>query len=1068
MPSRIRLIRCVATVAILALALGAGCDAGIIGEDDFTTDLSPENRLALGERDIGKVLDLQPFQVATIEIPANISTGFVWNVDEIDPRLTVIGSEYVQDSTGLLGSAGRQIFYVVGNDPGKAGLRLTYARPMESHNYLRSARFDFQVQARYAGNFRFVPREEPQAPIDNPTVLRASLPTHFSWCEQGACPPIRDQGDCGGCWAFGTAGVFESALMRAGFSSSPNLSEQYLISCNNEGFGCNGGWWAHDYHVSKKVSGETEAGAVNESVFPYTASDSYCNPPHAKVAKLQSWAYVKDDSSVPTVDQLKTAIYNNGPLAVAVCVNTSFENYSGGVFTGPGCTGVNHAVILVGWDDGDGAWIMRNTWGTSWGENGYMRIKYGVSQIGYAASYVVYGGGTTGPTASFSANATGLTVAFSDTSMSGGSAITSWSWNFGDGGTSTSQNPTHTYAAAGSYTVTLTVGDSAGKTSSATQSVTVSQPVAAYCASKSNNCNEEWIAKVQVDAFSNASTGQTYSDFTNKVINLAPGAHSVTLTPGFSGSAYKEYWAVWIDFNGDKDFADSGEQVFAGNGTAAVSGSITVPAGAPQGQTRMRVAMKYNAAPANCETFSYGEVEDYTVNITSAAGEPSASFTYAASGLAVSFTDTSTHSGGTIVSWGWNFGDGGTSTSQNPTHTYAAAGSYTVTLTVTDGAGKTSTASQTVTVASPTASYCAAQGNDVSDEWIAKVAIGSFANASGAAGYSDFTAKAIPVSPGGSYAVTFTPGFSGSAYKEYWGVWIDFNGDKDFSDSGEQVLSGSGTAAVSGTLAIPATASLGQTRLRIAMRYNVAPSSCGSFDYGEVEDYTIEIASGGGGPAASFAFAAQGLTVSFTDTSTAGGSAIASRNWSFGDGTTSNVQNPSHTYAQGGTYAVTLTVTDAGGLSSSATQNVTVAAPTAAYCAAQGNNSSYEWLSKVQIDSFTKSSGAAGYSDFTGTVIPLATGSHSIALTPSFSGTSYTEYFRVWIDLDGNGDFAGTGELVFSKSGKTAVSGTLTIPTTAILGPTRMRIAMKYNSAPSSCGSFSYGEVEDYTVQIAP
>ena len=843
MPSRIRLIRCVATVAILALALGAGCDAGIIGEDDFTTDLSPENRLALGERDIGKVLDLQPFQVATIEIPANISTGFVWNVDEIDPRLTVIGSEYVQDSTGLLGSAGRQIFYVVGNDPGKAGLRLTYARPMESHNYLRSARFDFQVQARYAGNFRFVPREEPQAPIDNPTVLRASLPTHFSWCEQGACPPIRDQGDCGGCWAFGTAGVFESALMRAGFSSSPNLSEQYLISCNNEGFGCNGGWWAHDYHVSKKVSGETEAGAVNESVFPYTASDSYCNPPHAKVAKLQSWAYVKDDSSVPTVDQLKTAIYNNGPLAVAVCVNTSFENYSGGVFTGPGCTGVNHAVILVGWDDGDGAWIMRNTWGTSWGENGYMRIKYGVSQIGYAASYVVYGGGTTGPTASFSANATGLTVAFSDTSMSGGSAITSWSWNFGDGGTSTSQNPTHTYAAAGSYTVTLTV---------------------------------------------------------------------------------------------------------------------------------------------------------------------------------------------------------------------------------TDGAGKTSTASQTVTVASPTASYCAAQGNDVSDEWIAKVAIGSFANASGAAGYSDFTAKAIPVSPGGSYAVTFTPGFSGSAYKEYWGVWIDFNGDKDFSDSGEQVLSGSGTAAVSGTLAIPATASLGQTRLRIAMRYNVAPSSCGSFDYGEVEDYTIEIASGGGGPAASFAFAAQGLTVSFTDTSTAGGSAIASRNWSFGDGTTSNVQNPSHTYAQGGTYAVTLTVTDAGGLSSSATQNVTVAAPTAAYCAAQGNNSSYEWLSKVQIDSFTKSSGAAGYSDFTGTVIPLATGSHSIALTPSFSGTSYTEYFRVWIDLDGNGDFAGTGELVFSKSGKTAVSGTLTIPTTAILGPTRMRIAMKYNSAPSSCGSFSYGEVEDYTVQIAP
>ncbi len=1053
--------------ALLSFLLLAGCDAGFIENDDFTTELAPENRLTIGERDMGKVADLAPFQVAAIEVPANISTGFSWNVEEIDPRLKVIGSEYVQDTSGLLGASGRQIFYVVGNEPGKAGLRLTYARALERHNYLRSARFDFQVMSKYTGNFRYVPREEPESPIDNPTVLRASLPTHFSWCEQGACPSVRDQGDCGGCWSFGTVGVFESALMRAG-TSSPNLSEQYLISCNNEGYGCNGGWWAHDYHISTKVSGETEAGGVNESAFPYTATDSSCNPPHAKVARLTSWAYVKDGSSVPTTDQLKTAIYNNGPLAVAVCVNTYFENYSGGVFAGPSCTGVNHAVILVGWDDTDGAWIMRNSWGPSWGENGYMRIKYGVCQIGYAASYVVYQGGSgTTPTANFSVTTNGLSASFTDTSTAGSGTINSWSWNFGDGGTSSVQNPSHTYAAAGTYTVTLTVGDSAGKTSSASKAVTVSQPVAAYCASKSNNCAEEWIAKVQVDGFSNASQGQTYSDFTSKVISLAPGSHTLTLTPGFSGSAYKEYWAVWIDWNGDKDFADSGEQVFTANGTAAVTGTFTVPTSAPQGQTRLRVAMKYNAAPTNCETFSYGEVEDYTLNITAATGEPSASFTFAASNLTVAFSDTSPHSGGTITSWSWNFGDGGTSSAQNPSHTYAAAGTYSVTLTVGDSAGKTSSATQSVTVTAPSASYCAAQGNDTSDEWITKVAIGAFSNSSSAAGYSDFTAKVISLSPG-TYSLTLTPGFSGSTYKEYWAVWIDWNGDKDFADNGEQVFSANGTAAVSGSFTVPASAPQGQTRLRVAMRYNVAPSSCGSFDYGEVEDYTVSIGPGGGAPTASFSYAAQGLTVSFSDTSTPGGSAIAAWSWSFGDGTTSTAQNPNHTYSQGGSYTVTLTVTDGAGQSASASQTVTVSAPVTSYCAAQGNNASYEWLAKVQIDAYSKSSGAAGYSDFTGTVIPLSVGSHTIQLTPAFSGTSYTEYYRVWIDLDGNGDFAGAGEQLFSKSGKSAVSGTITIPATAIPGPTRMRIAMKYNSVPSSCGSFSYGEVEDYTVNIAP
>ncbi len=113
--------------------------------------------------------------------------------------------------------------------------------------------------------------------------------------------------------------------------------------------------------------------------------------------EISDWAYVGTSSSVPATSAIKQAIYGHGPVAAAVCVNTAFQNYGGGVSTGPGCTSVNHAIVLVGWDDVHQAWILRNSWGPNWGENGYMRIGYGVSEVGYSANYISYEG-STGPT----------------------------------------------------------------------------------------------------------------------------------------------------------------------------------------------------------------------------------------------------------------------------------------------------------------------------------------------------------------------------------------------------------------------------------------------------------------------------------------------------------------------------------------------------------------------------------------------------------------------------------------------------------------------------------------------
>ncbi len=138
--------------------------------------------------------------------------------------------------------------------------------------------------------------------------------------------------------------------------------------------------------------------------------------------------------------------------------------------------------------------------------------------------------------------------------------------------------------------------------------------------------------------------------------------------------------------------------------------------------------------------------------------------------------------------------------------------------------------------------YCAAQGNNHSNEWIKTFSFAGYTKQSGSTSYSDFTNETITVSRGGAYAVTITPGFLQGSRSEQYRVWIDANKDGDFSDSEETVFSGGpSTSAVSGTITVPLSATIGATRMRIAVRFNAVPSSCGSYDYGEVEDYSVLI-----------------------------------------------------------------------------------------------------------------------------------------------------------------------------------------------------------------------------------
>ncbi|NIM16707.1 MAG: PKD domain-containing protein [Candidatus Aminicenantes bacterium] len=462
------------------------------------------------------------------------------------------------------------------------------------------------------------------------------------------------------------------------------------------------------------------------------------------------------------------------------------------------------------------------------------------------------GGGTPQPpVANFYGNPTtvdeGQSVNFTDTSTNN---PTSWSWSFEGGtpSTSTAQNPTITYNTAGTYDVSLTVSNSAGSDSETKYNyITVEVPTISYCTASGNNQNYEYIAGVAVGDLNNTSGASGYSDFTGMTANLTAGASTnVSLTPGFVSSSYNEYWKIWIDYNVDGDFDDSGEEVFSGSGSSTVTGSFTVPSSADGVTTRMRVIMEYGSWPTPCGTFTYGEVEDYTVNISGIIVNPpvaafTASPTTVTEGGTVFFTDQSTNN---PTSWSWSF-PGGTpssSTAQNPTVTYNTAGNYNVTLTVYNSAGSDSeTKYNYITVNPGTVTYCTSSGNNQNYEYIARVRVGSIDNSSGASGYTDFTYISTNVTKGASVSVYLTPGFVSSSYTEYWRVWIDYNKDGDFADSGETVFSGTGSSTVSGSFTVPTSASSGSTRMRVSMRYGGYPSSCGTFTYGEVEDYTVNI-----------------------------------------------------------------------------------------------------------------------------------------------------------------------------------------------------------------------------------
>ena len=237
--------------------------------------------------------------------------------------------------------------------------------------------------------FKFPPQESQANNIASPPLQQ--LPTSVDWRTKGAVTAVKDQGDCGSCWAFSTTGSVEGAWAIAGHTLT-SLSEQQLVDCSVTylNHGCNGGTMdrAFKYIIGNK-------GITSEETYPYTGQNGLCSKTRASkiVATISAYTDVTRDD--PTA--LKTAVAKQ-PVSIGVdAAGVQWQFYAGGTVTSSsGCgTSLDHGVLIVGYQTTSATpyWIVKNSWGKDWGLAGYIQIEIsngqGVCGINMQPSYPV-------------------------------------------------------------------------------------------------------------------------------------------------------------------------------------------------------------------------------------------------------------------------------------------------------------------------------------------------------------------------------------------------------------------------------------------------------------------------------------------------------------------------------------------------------------------------------------------------------------------------------------------------------------------------------------------------------
>jgi len=346
------------------------------------------------------------------------------------------------------------------------------------------------------------------------------------------------------------------------------------------------------------------------------------------------------------------------------------------------------------------------------------------------------------------------------------------------------------------------------------------------------------------NAFYAVGVGAAYAGPSDTV---APSAPATLAASGTTTSSTVLSWSAATD-----NVAVTGYNVYNGATLVTSVTGLTYTVTSLAASTAYTFTVKAKDAAGNLSAAS-NAVAVTTLTPVPDTAAPSTPSALTASGTTATSTNLSwTASTDNVAVTGYDVYKGGILVGTATGTTYAVSGltastAYSFYVQAKDAAGNVSTASNTVTVTTSTVTlaYCTSQGNTTTDEKIGKVVFGTISNTStGTAGYENFTALSTNVVVGTSNTITITPNWTSTVYSEGYAVWIDYNQNGLFTDAGELVWSkaASTTTPVSGTFTIPASATLGATRMRVSMKYNAIPAACGAFTYGQVEDYSVTIA----------------------------------------------------------------------------------------------------------------------------------------------------------------------------------------------------------------------------------
>jgi lysyl endopeptidase len=442
-----------------------------------------------------------------------------------------------------------------------------------------------------------------------------------------------------------------------------------------------------------------------------------------------------------------------------------------------------------------------------------------------------------------------------------------------------------------------------------------------------------------------------------KISTYSSTLSSTTYNGGWSNAHWLVTWVATANGHGVTEGGSSGSPIFNQNGLVVghLSGgsSFCNTPNSPDLYGKFDRAWDQEGNNANQQLKAWldpGNTGSMSLSGTYAPCGPAAPIaqfianaTNVTPGTTVTFTDQSSGSP-TAWAWsispaaGWAYAGGTNASSQNPQVTFNTLGLHTVTLVASNALGSDSEIKTNYINVTNVVGPCDAtstQSCAAADEYISNVTLNTINNNSACTGYSDFTAQSTTLTQNGAYTVTVVPTVNGNAGSAYTddeiSVWIDWNNDADFNDAGEQVgyaLVGAGWSNVY-NFTVPANATVGNVTMRVRISYlpDDGPiDPCGTTQWGETEDYTINVEADGGGavtaPVAQFTAnlttAPVGTTISFTDLSTNSPTSWAwvlspASGWSYAGGTSASSQNPQVNFITAGTYTVTLTASNAGG-----------------------------------------------------------------------------------------------------------------------------------------------------------